>query len=870
MIKKILLGILIVKTCIIHAQPVQIGTTTFDVQTTNASKSRLLVYPDGKISASWTGSSSLATTFNDRGSYFNSFNGTSWGPYPAARIEDIKSNNGEIVTILDHEVSLSNGVGNILVYKNSAIGNNDWTETAGSSQILGQYPVVYALNGYDDLFVVTANSAAPTALYYSYSSNGGESWTILNSTIPFLTPADGFGSLSTEVYQIASAGADIYVLYGSPTSDLVLLHSSFLGYDGTWDTQLLVDFPIPGYTGAGGQITDVNGDGTGDTITTNDGTHDMTLGPDGNLYIVSGIMKIVDDNAGAVGYDVVHNYGELLFYKTGLAGPEFLNAVPDWNNADGLNDPYAGIGIDRSAYGQKGFATSPGIAIDESTGNIYVVYRMQVEYTDQFDNPDIPGAQSKSDIFGIYSSDYGDSWHVPSNLTYSAYTGIENAYPFVYPTMIDGKIHVLWMQDNEPGVYNDSPADPIHENKIVYQAFDTSRFTPYIPVADFSSVVTDFGLTTNVAFTNLSAEAESYFWDFGDGFNSTLVNPSHIYPEGLFNACLTATNAYGSDTHCQTYLTTTTPVAFFSAAGDPNVSFTDLSTGGTPETWAWDFGDGFSSSLQNPTHAYVATGTYNVCLTVTNVAGSDTYCAGVTIITFPPPVAEFIYSGDPVTSFSDQSAGLVSTWHWDFGDGTTSELQNPIHTFSGNDNYTVCLTAGNPSGENTTCHIIVIDGALSADYTYSVIDPLKIAFQDISTGSPNDWVWDFGDGTVSGFQNPVHTFPGEGSFNICLSASNGTSSDSICKFLLITNVPSLSDNSTIHLGPNPATTFLQINSNPMHGIIYLENINGAVVSSNVVNGNIPFTMDVANLPRGIYTLEINAAEGYYTSKVILQ
>src|SRR5205823_11549859 len=104
---------------------------------------------------------------------------------------------------------------------------------------------------------------------------------------------------------------------------------------------------------------------------------------------------------------------------------------------------------------------------------------------------------------------------------------------------------------------------------------------------------------------------------------------------------------------------------------------------GTITTYAWSFGDGTTSSLQNPSHAYAAAGIYTVALTVTGVAGSNTQTSGNYItVSAPSPVASFSASpasgGAPlVVSFTSTSTGPITTYAWSFGDGTTSNLQNP-------------------------------------------------------------------------------------------------------------------------------------------------------------------------------------------------
>lgn len=155
------------------------------------------------------------------------------------------------------------------------------------------------------------------------------------------------------------------------------------------------------------------------------------------------------------------------------------------------------------------------------------------------------------------------------------------------------------------------------------------------PVAAFSGTPTSGYYPLTVAFTDASTNnPTSWSWTFGDGGTSTLKNPSHTYTAaGTYTVVLTATNAYGSDSETKTgYITVTAPpqnppVAAFS--GTPTsgtipltVVFTDASTN-SPTSWSWDFGDGGTSTLQNPSHVYTVAGTYTVTLTATNAYGSD-------------------------------------------------------------------------------------------------------------------------------------------------------------------------------------------------------------------------------------------------------
>jgi FOG: PKD repeat len=151
------------------------------------------------------------------------------------------------------------------------------------------------------------------------------------------------------------------------------------------------------------------------------------------------------------------------------------------------------------------------------------------------------------------------------------------------------------------------------------------------PVANFTSSVTSGKVPLNVAFTDTSTGTPATWkWDFGDGSKSYLQNPTHKYSKtGIYTVNLTVKNAAGSNTVTKTeYIKVVTkPVADFSATPTSgkaplNVAFTDNSTG-VPTAWKWSFGDGTTSTEQNPEHQYLQGGSYKVTLTVVNVAGSN-------------------------------------------------------------------------------------------------------------------------------------------------------------------------------------------------------------------------------------------------------
>lgn len=229
------------------------------------------------------------------------------------------------------------------------------------------------------------------------------------------------------------------------------------------------------------------------------------------------------------------------------------------------------------------------------------------------------------------------------------------------------------------------------------------------PVASFEAA--DQGNNT-FTFTDASYDdITNRTWDFGDGNTMTTAATSvdHTYAvAGDYTVCLTVENNFGTDMLCKPLTVIAPPVSAFtfSDAFDGLINFQDASSGG-PATWAWDFGDGNMSSEQNPSHTFASTGSYNVCLTVSNAVGSNTTCQ--TVVPIFKPVAAFTYV-DPSTgtvTFTDESTNAPNSWSWDFGDGSTSAQQNPAHDFSSGQ-YTVCLTASNVAGSNQKCEDLMV------------------------------------------------------------------------------------------------------------------------------------------------------------------
>jgi len=233
------------------------------------------------------------------------------------------------------------------------------------------------------------------------------------------------------------------------------------------------------------------------------------------------------------------------------------------------------------------------------------------------------------------------------------------------------------------------------------------------------------------------------------------------------------------------------PVANFS--GSPTsgcapltVNFADLSTGDIT-SWDWTFGDGGTSTAQNPSHQYTSTGIFTVSLTVTGPGGNDTETKTGYITVNDVPTAGF--TGSPTSGevpltvdFTNQSSG-ASSYSWDFGDTQTSTATNPSHTYTSAGTYTVTLTATNSCGSDDEVKVDYITVTCTppvADFSGSPTSgnaPLTVNFTDLSTGATS-WDWDFGDGVgTSTAQNPTYEYTTAGIYTVTLTVTNSCGSD---------------------------------------------------------------------------------------------
>ncbi|MFH2096749.1 MAG: PKD domain-containing protein, partial [Bacteroidota bacterium] len=290
--------------------------------------------------------------------------------------------------------------------------------------------------------------------------------------------------------------------------------------------------------------------------------------------------------------------------------------------------------------------------------------------------------------------------------------------------------------------------------------------------------------------TTLTSGITNYYWTFGDGAFSIDINPSHLYgTSGNYIVLLQASTDKGCvDTISHTIYIHPVPTAAFNfddICYTDTVHFTDLSTIDSGSiSWLWNFGNGNTSADQNPDYYYSSPGTYLVNLQVV----SDSGCVSQiyeNIEVFSLPNVNFNFSNSCLSdsvSFNNlttiQSGNL--NYLWDFGNGSTSALKNPVMLFGNAGLYDVQLIAwsGLSCSDSVTKTLQIYPDPVAEFSANNVCDGIPVSFINNSTiesGSVQSYSWDFGDGTNSIQPEPEKLYlnPGSYTVNLDIVSNNG-------------------------------------------------------------------------------------------------
>ena len=339
-------------------------------------------------------------------------------------------------------------------------------------------------------------------------------------------------------------------------------------------------------------------------------------------------------------------------------------------------------------------------------------------------------------------------------------------------------------------------------NTICPQDKDTTKILFFVPLTPAFSYTTPC-LNSPVQFTDNSivsiGSITNWHWTFDN--QQTDYNPNPIYTFntiGNHTVELTVTSSLGcSYTLSKNIYVNPLPSADFTNTINcylDTIKFTDHSTiqNGNINNWFWNFGDSsVNSSIQNPSHLYNSPGTYNVELTVT----SDSGCTSSIIKqiqVYPKPEANFSYVDNCSNfnvSFTDLSTSVneltINSWNWNFGDGNSSNNQNPEHTYQQAGNYPVTLIVGVSNNCTDTITQNIITTNVIANFGFSqTCNSNFVTLSDSSIANASNiisWNWSFGDGNTSTSQNPSYYYQNVGNYTIQLIVSSEYCSDTITK-----------------------------------------------------------------------------------------
>ena len=395
-----------------------------------------------------------------------------------------------------------------------------------------------------------------------------------------------------------------------------------------------------------------------------------------------------------------------------------------------------------------------------------------------------------------------------------------------------------------------------------------------------------------VTFSNSSQFGVGFHWSFPGGNPSASVaeNPTVVYQEaGAYSVTLIATNASGADTVTMEDVITVgeTPETSFDYSIDAaTVSFTNTTTGGND--FLWHFGDGSTSTSENPVHNYGAAGTFEAALIASNECGSDTLQQVVEVTgQAPEPVIVF---GSPAGACapltlefyaSSQADAPVDGWSWLLPGGTpaTATGDTVSVTYSAAGTYTVSLIGMNVFGTDTMTltDTIKLEEVPVAGFS-TAIEEGDVAFTNVSEGTNLNFVWDFGDGATSVAANPVHSYSVSGQYPVTLTVSNACDTVTATEVLdiLITSTAEWASLEAFEVFPNPNRGHfnIRVSAAPAEQLhVRLYNMVGQKLQqyhAAFQAGRWQQEIDGSKLPAGIYLLEVQIGQQRAYRRVVIE
>ena len=448
-----------IKASVLTSSNNQIGTTEFDAQTYGCVQNRILKHADGTISAAWT----MGTgSFADRGTGYNYFNDTTWQAFPTARLESSKSGWPSMTVSNGKEVVIthSSTVGLIMTTRDK--GTGPWTSAAIPFTLTTDQAWPRAMGkalGSSTIHVISTRylSVGTGEMLYSRTLDAGASWDKQNIVLPGIDTTTQMKPTGADSYYMDVKGDTVGIVIGDMTTDVVLIKS----FDGgnTWESQTVWQHQMHLWNTSlvgGAGMSDGDGDGRPDTLTVTDGRYALVIDNNGVFHVFMGITKIKRDSVAAANSYSYWPYTDGLVYwnstqPTIVPGSDFyadtlLNKVGYMVDVNGDSTiTFNTVPTGSYPWGDYPFtslSSMPSAAVG-TDGSVYCTYSSLVEGTDMGDG------RGYRNIYAIKSSNHGNTWSAPVNITKNDYAecifGSLNR-------IVDTDLYMVYQEGDEPGI----------------------------------------------------------------------------------------------------------------------------------------------------------------------------------------------------------------------------------------------------------------------------------------------------------------------------------------------------------------------------------------------------------------------------------
>lgn len=475
-----------------RAADVVIGETWYDLQSNSSMAQRFWVFDDGTMGAVWT-RGMTPSSYADRGTGYNYFDGTSWGPKPTERVEQVRTGwpsyapygeNGEI--ICSHTFT---DAGLVFSWRENK-GEGDWNyfSLVGPSGHEGiAWPRMITSGENNEIIHVIANVKSAVnggspyegqdgALAYSRSSDGGLTWDPENIILEGIS-ADYFATISADSYAWAAPNGNTlaFVYFGGITDGVVMKSTD--GGD-NWDRILFYESPLPFFTGEEGNLPQCGG---------GDGYNAVAIDANGLVHVAFGRQIHVDADV-AAGWNYYPYSDGLVYWREGMEALDTTKITAeilpeDWEshylyqhgNLAGYSEANGADTIVGVVYYGASLTSMPQIVSYRNDVGIDIIQVNYAALSIGYDNSEynfrhIWGRWAEGDDKWSAGTDYtGDVFHIFS----------ECVYPAISQNVVDNKIALIYQSDNMPGI-SIQPDPPSHDpllNSIVYLPVG-----PFIPV----------------------------------------------------------------------------------------------------------------------------------------------------------------------------------------------------------------------------------------------------------------------------------------------------------------------------------------------------------------------------------------------------